>query len=158
MDVRGHCDFSLADVEYAHVAGVTKKPFWTKGKINFSISHTRSMAMVAIASSGSVGVDVETQRSVDPRIVRRLLNDAAATAAQLDKDNALSRWTQIEAVLKGAGIGVMHGKEIDWRNDEISLRERRWFVREVACGDQHVAHVATDAQNAKVNVIQIELL
>lgn len=158
MDVRGHASFRLADVEYAHVEGVTKKPYWTQGDVSFSISHTRSMAMVAIAHKGAVGVDVELRRAVDPRIVRRLLNDEAAARSQLDEGNALVRWTQIESVLKGAGIGIMHGKEIEWRADEISLRERRWYLHEVRCGEQHVAHVATDVHNAKINVVAIELL
>lgn len=158
MGVRGHSTFALADVEFVQVAGVTKKPYWTKGSVNFSISHTDAMAMVAIASIGAVGIDVEHRRPVDPRVVRRLLNEQAASAAELTEDNALSRWTEIEAVLKAAGAGVMHGKEIDWRPDSVTMRNRRWFVHPVKCGDGHIAHVASDVASAKVNAVPIEFL
>jgi hypothetical protein len=158
MAVRGHSTFALADVEFVQVAGVTKKPYWIKGEVSFSISHTESMAMVAIASAGAVGIDVEHVQPVDPRVVRRLLNEPAAAAADLSEDNALSRWTQIEAVLKAAGAGVMHGREIEWRPDAVWMRERRWYVHPINCGGGHVAHVATDISQAKVRSHAIEFL
>ena len=158
MGVRGQVAFALGDVEFIQVAGVTKKPIWTKGDLSFSISHTESMAMVAIASAGSVGVDVERRRPVDPRVVRRLLNERAAAAAELSEANALARWTQIEAVLKAAGVGVMHGRELDWVGESVSMREKSWYLHAVNCGERHVAHTAIDIPNAKVNSIAIEIL
>jgi phosphopantetheinyl transferase len=148
----GHTDFKLADVEYPEQAGVTGKPVWKLGAVSFSISHARSIVACAIASECLVGLDVESQRRIDPRVVRRLLNDEAAAAPGLDEDNALRRWTQIEAVLKGAGIGVLHGREIKWDENSASLRGERWWVHTIDCGPENTAHVAVNASDAVIRV------
>jgi len=158
MEASGHGAFRVADVEYPEANGISGKPLWAGAGVDFSISHANSMAMVAIAQDGRVGVDVELARPIEVRIVRRLLREDAAIGAELGEHNALQRWTQIEAILKGAGIGVMHGREIDWRADGIRLRDVRWHLHRIDCGPDHIAHVATDQPDANVKIYKIDLL
>jgi hypothetical protein len=155
MECGGHRAFALKDVEYPVEAGITGKPRWRAGPIDFSISHAKAIAACAIASGCKVGLDVEDHRIIDPRTVRRLMPEGALLARDLDASNALSRWTQIEAVIKGAGLGVMHGREIDWQDRTIVLRGEQWWVHAVDCGSGHVGHVAVNAPNVSLTVMRV---
>jgi phosphopantetheinyl transferase len=157
MQVRGYPTFKLSDIDYPEQAGVTGKPRWTQGQATFSISHAHSMAMVAV-SAAPVGVDAELNRSIDPKIVRRVLHDNAAIVQGLDEWNAAMRWTQVEAVMKAAGLGILHGREIDWLAHEIRLRGQCWHLHSVDCGPLHVAHVATELPNATVATVRVDFL
>lgn len=155
MREAGQRDFRLADVAYPVTNGLPDKPYWLGGQADFSLAHTSGLAVCAIAGSCRVGIDAEAVRAIDPRAVARLLRPDAVLARDLDERNALSRWTQIESVLKGAGIGVMHGREIDWRGDAIVLRGRRWWVHAIECGAGHVMHAAVDAADVKIDITRI---
>jgi hypothetical protein len=157
MQAAGYGSFRLEDVDYPEAAGVTGKPIWRSGLADFSISHARSMAMIAVADT-PVGVDVEFNRPIDPRIVKRVLREDAVPLRALSESNALERWTAVEAVMKAAGIGILHGREIEWRADGIRLRDKEWYVRPVQCGDDHVGHVCTTVSNAKIEVVRVDLL
>ncbi len=81
--------------------------------LDFNLSHSGGLALVAVASAAPLGIDVETWRSVP---------DAAALAARLftaneqaalrglagaEVDRAfLTCWTRKEAVLKSTGVGL----------------------------------------------------
>jgi phosphopantetheinyl transferase len=158
MQRAGQARFRLADVVYPMAGKLAGKPHWPENSVDFSIAHTAGLAGCAIASGCCVGFDAEIARSIDPRLVARLLRDDARLLRGLTEHTALARWTQIEAVLKGAGIGVMHGREIEWRDDAVVLHGRRWWIHPVERGDGHVMHVAVDSPFAKLDVQRIESL
>lgn len=67
---------------------------------SWSVSHTRGMALLAVASDGRpVGVDVEAVRSVPPG-ARRALTAAEAAAVGSDPSAFFACWTRKEAVVK----------------------------------------------------------
>jgi phosphopantetheinyl transferase len=134
--------FRLSDIDYPAVAGVSGKPKWIDGGVDFNISHSEGIVACVVSRDCDVGVDVEPRREIDPRTVRRLLAERTWFARDLTPQSALFRWTQIEAILKGAGVGVMHGREIEWQTDSIMLNGQQWWVQEIHCGTAHVAHVA----------------
>jgi phosphopantetheinyl transferase len=148
----GHSRFKLRHVEYPDNNGISGKPYWTQGVADFSISHTQGMVACAVAKGCSVGLDVEEQREIRQRTVRRLLADDAVIARDLTAQNALSRWTQVEAVLKGAGLGVMHGREIQWQESTTRLHERQWWLHRVDCGPRHQMHLAVDVPQMQLHV------
>jgi phosphopantetheinyl transferase len=154
----GHTEYELKDIEYSSTGGITNKPRWPAGHIDFSISHAKGIAACAIAVGCKVGADTEDRRYIDPHTVRRLMSTDASLARNLDDSNALSCWTQVEAVLKGAGLGVMHGREIEWREDAIILRGERWWVHSIDCGSEHVGHVAVNQPSVSVSVHRIDAL
>lgn len=134
--------FRLCDIDYPVEAGVSGKPKWINGRVDFNVSHAEGIVACVVSSACDVGVDVEPSREIDPRTVRRLLADDAWFASDLTPQTALYRWTQIEAILKGAGVGVMHGRDIKWQPDSITLNGQQWWVQEIHCGAAHTAHVA----------------
>jgi len=156
MQACGHVSFRLADVEYPFAAGISEKPRWRAGPVDFSLSHAKSIAACAVASGCQVGLDAEDRRTINPRTVSRLVPADASIVTGLDEGNALARWTRIEAVLKGAGLGVMHGREINWSDDAIVLRGQQWWLHPIDCGADHIAHVAVNTPDTRVSVQRFE--
>ena len=100
----------------------TGKPQLAPGEPSFSVSHSGHHALILVAPSGPVGVDLETQRVVDLGPARRaLLLAACAVVTQASGRAAGSRapgvdggeaslllagWTCLEAVAKARGCGI----------------------------------------------------
>lgn len=148
--------FRLADIEYPSVAGLSGKPRWTAGSMDFSLSHTRSIVACAIATQCRVGLDVEERRELEPKIVARVLHDSASIRGELSAGNAIERWTQIEAALKGAGLGITHAQEVHWRADALSLRGQSWWIEPLEIGADHIGHLASDVHGATVTVRHLQ--
>jgi 4'-phosphopantetheinyl transferase len=90
------------------------KPVLPGAGVEFSLSHTRTAAVIAVAHS-AVGVDVERPaRRMDPlRLARRILHpDTAAFLEQLPAAELpvafIDAWTQREAHAKAVGGGLFH--------------------------------------------------
>lgn len=88
--------------------GTWGKPFFLRSDVEFSLSHTKTMAFCAIGDC-PVGVDAETIRPVRPRVPERTMNPAELDwiAAFEDRDTAFLRlWTAKEAWAKLTGRGL----------------------------------------------------
>jgi len=90
--------------------------------------------------------------------VQRLLREDSDAFREVTPQNALQRWTQIEAVLKGAGVGIMHGREIEWRERSALLRGEEWWLHEIDFGSNYIAHVATNVQAPRIHVRRYDTL
>ncbi len=79
--------------------------------LTFNLSHSRSIAVLAVAHGQPVGVDVEDVRPIEPQVATR-----SFSAAELAKLNTLRGdawldgfyrcWTRKEAILKAEGVGL----------------------------------------------------
>lgn len=86
----------------------TGKPYFVRNALEFSLTHTKTMAFCAL-SSHVVGIDAETVRPVLPRVLERTMNPAelAWIDEQPDRDRAfLQLWTAKEAWVKLTGTGL----------------------------------------------------
>jgi 4'-phosphopantetheinyl transferase len=90
------------------------KPVLADGGIEFSLSHTRELAVIGVART-AIGVDIERLgRSVEPlRIARRIMHDETVAAlsglSTARRDIAfIDAWTQREAHAKALGGGLFH--------------------------------------------------
>jgi 4'-phosphopantetheinyl transferase len=91
-----------------------KPRLYVHGRVlEFSLSHSASVALVAVSGGPPVGIDVETRRRVtDPlRIARRVF--PATSLAALERCSAdarldlfLDHWTRMEARQKALGRGI----------------------------------------------------
>jgi 4'-phosphopantetheinyl transferase len=103
--------------------------------VSFSTGHSGDLYCIAIATSASVGVDVELVRSVTraQSIARRWFGEAEARCLEADSSEVLDEkfmrmWTAKEALAKrhGAGLRLMRGREgeldIDAAEANRSLR------------------------------------
>lgn len=85
----------------------------TVGRLEFNLSHSSSLALVAVTAGCPVGIDVEALRPLPdaPALARRFFSAAerAALAAypEGERERAFYRcWTRKEAYLKAVGDGV----------------------------------------------------
>ena len=88
--------------------GTWGKPFFMRSAVEFSLTHTKTMALCAL-SDRPVGVDAETIRPVRPRVPERTMNppELAWMARFADRDEAFLRlWTAKEAWSKMTGRGL----------------------------------------------------
>lgn len=91
-----------------------KKPYLSKGKPFFNISHSENYVVLAIADC-EVGVDIEKIRPFHEATARRVFSEEQLLQLQqmeeTGRDEAFSKmWTGCEAVLKLYGVGF----SIDW--------------------------------------------
>jgi phosphopantetheinyl transferase len=98
------------------VAGARGKPRLATGAatqgLEFSVSHTNGLSLIALARGRRIGVDVEQpRRAADVRIAARVFGEkvAAELAAMPagERGGAFLRlWTATEALSKAAGVGI----------------------------------------------------
>jgi 4'-phosphopantetheinyl transferase len=98
--------------------------------LDFSVSHTDGVSVIALARRGSVGVDIERCRAVPEKLkiaTEVFGNDAARTIAALaepKRDEAFLRlWTAGEAYVKAIGTGL--AMRLAMSREPIPLRIRR---------------------------------
>ncbi len=115
-------------VEYGQVRfeyGAQGKPFLASHPaIHFNLSHTDSCAVCAL-SEAPVGVDVQTVRTFDLRVLGRFCNTSELEWVQADPDfpeRATRLWTLKEAYAKWTGEGLSSMGKIHFYADGASLR------------------------------------
>jgi 4'-phosphopantetheinyl transferase len=96
-------------------------PSLRDGEVSFSLSHSGGTALVALAPSGPVGVDVEAGTrlaSVDELAARVFAATESAAFLALPSSQRraafLTAWTRKEAALKALGLGLPAGMEHVW--------------------------------------------
>jgi 4'-phosphopantetheinyl transferase len=144
-------------VRFAH--GEHGKPRLAGGGPRFSVSHSATLALVAVSAERDVGVDVEDLRPV-PRaaaLAERLFAKADAQRFADDPPDVrdlrfLRTWTAIEAIVKAEGTGLAGGLDrVDVRDGggdrgtaavAGSSAGPAWSVRWLALAPTHVGAVA----------------
>jgi 4'-phosphopantetheinyl transferase len=92
--------------------GERGKPHLDGTPLAFSISHTPGLALIGLASRGSIGVDIERTRRVrvgEERHVRIEEAGAALTNEPLPAEGSarfLQAWVRLEALAKADGCGI----------------------------------------------------
>jgi 4'-phosphopantetheinyl transferase len=79
--------------------------------LNFSLSHTQSIAVLAVAHGLPVGVDVEEIRPIEPEVAATHfsaseLSDLRALQGDAWLGGFYRCWTRKEAILKAEGVGL----------------------------------------------------
>ncbi|MEU6056335.1 4'-phosphopantetheinyl transferase superfamily protein [Streptomyces xanthochromogenes] len=118
--------------------------------VHFSLSHSRGMALVAVASA-PVGADVErVPRSDTVDICARSLHpdeqrELAAVAPE-ERHGAFGRiWTRKEAYLKGLGTGLSRQPSLDYLGADTGRRPAGWSVIDLSCAPHHNGAIAVAA-------------
>jgi 4'-phosphopantetheinyl transferase len=80
------------------------------GKLDFNLSHSETMGMLAVSSSLRVGVDIEDVRPIEWALAEKHFSAAELIALRKLGDRWLEGffrcWTSKEALLKAEGIGL----------------------------------------------------
>ncbi len=100
------------NLDYAHIAKDHHgKPYLINSHVGVSITHTSAYAAVAINTSGSVGIDLETMRPKLWRVSERFLNTSEAQQVGNDIEKLCYVWCAKEAVYKCCGQRQVSFKE-----------------------------------------------
>ena len=103
------------------------KPYFERGKLHFSISHTKHYVFCALSDS-PVGIDAEEKaRQIDPRLAEKILSpgEALRFAEAEDKRLALLKlWVLKEAAAKLSGEGLRgYPNHTDFSPDDPRVQE-----------------------------------
>jgi 4'-phosphopantetheinyl transferase len=131
-------------------AGHGKPQLVDRSDLDFSLSHSGGLALIAVASGRPVGADVERVR---PRtdvlaIARGSLSARERQAIESPGTDEARReaffrcWTRKEAYLKGVGTGLAGGVDTD------PEEARGWQVRSLRAPRGYAAAIAAEGQFA----------
>ncbi|WP_027390114.1 4'-phosphopantetheinyl transferase family protein [Chrysiogenes arsenatis] len=135
----------------------TKKPF-IAGAWSFNISHSGAVVVLACASSGKVGVDVEQIRPIAFDEFVGHLPELKALDPAARQRQFYTYWTAKEAVLKGTGQGLLLPlEEVIIKEDTATVHHERWHIRQFSCGFDYCAHVATTEKPSSCVIERIYL-
>ena len=147
-----------------HSLAVTRdgKPFIPGGPA-FNISHSVDMVVLAVISSGAVGIDIEKIRPVDMADYSRYLPEVANLPEEYDANRVnnifFDCWTQKEAVLKGCGKGLLAPmEEVIIKEGTALFNETTWFIKKLRIDGRYCCHVATDQVLEHVAVENVNLM
>ena len=104
------CLFGLSDAQSQTVTAENGKPYLKSGLVQFSLSHSGSLAAGAF-SNCPVGLDVEMMRKIKAEIYRPCMTDDECRKLMLlpenQRDSAFFRlWTMKESFTKMTGLGL----------------------------------------------------
>jgi len=94
--------------------GATAKPRVVDWHGDFSLSHSGTLALIALRDNGQVGIDAEVRRAARLSAERRHLIEVAGTALLPDSPlpfsdpemSFLAAWTRLEAISKMRAMGI----------------------------------------------------
>lgn len=110
-------------------------------EIQFNLSHSKGMALVAVALNTAVGVDIERVRPLAEHAAIAERFFPPSEGQPTDAADFFRRWTRYEAILKAQGLGL-YGAGAE--------PEGEWTVRELDAGPGFVAAVAAAGSNLTV--------
>jgi 4'-phosphopantetheinyl transferase len=138
------------------------KPFILGGP-EFNISHSGEMVVLAVIQSGVVGIDIEKIRAVNIEDFSRYVPEVANLHEKYDADHVnnlfFDCWTQKEAVLKGAGKGLLAPLEkVTIKEGAALFHETTWFIKKLPIDEGYCCHVATDQPLGHVAIEGVNLM
>jgi 4'-phosphopantetheinyl transferase len=144
--------YTAGDLVFAH--GPHGKPYLRDApQLQFNLSHSGGVSLVAVALDVEVGVDIERLRPMPDclAVAQRFFapGDASAlaetSAAEREREFFI-RWTRTEAMLKARGIGL-YGAGTALDGD--------WTVVPIDAGEEYAAAVAAERSGMAVEMRQL---
>ena len=155
VEQEGLGGFCLSDVQYPDKG----KPYWKSAGdtfLDFNISHSDNMIVVAISCSMNVGIDVERVRELKRLNFKMVLSVDELVHIQETPALFFELWSKKEAVVKAANtIGVGRMREVKIEGDQATLGEQRWHLKKLDLDKQYVTHLATSGHVGEVIAKQI---
>jgi 4'-phosphopantetheinyl transferase len=138
------------------------KPFIPGGPI-FNISHSGDVVVLAITQSGRIGIDIEKIESVDPMDFARHFPEIANFGGKFAKAGGnrffFECWTRKEAVLKGAGQGLLAPLEqVVLQKDAALFWGTLWHTQKIVIQDGYCCHLAADEPLEHITVEHVDLM
>ena len=127
------------------------KPFLTSGDLEFNVSHSGALALIAVSEAGPIGVDVEQHHALhDPAaFARRFFTVDEAAGVGGDPVALFRLWCRKEAWLKARGVGLVLPL------DRVDVREAPpgWLLADLDVAPGYSAAVAREGAPAEIRLI-----
>ncbi|MEL6535358.1 MAG: 4'-phosphopantetheinyl transferase superfamily protein [Bacteroidota bacterium] len=130
------------------------RPVLPYPQLDFNISHSGTLVVTAISTSGRIGIDIEQVTAIDLSDFSRFFK--AEELDQIRQANDTSEafftlWTQKEALIKADGRGLSLDKElIDLQPTQGTIQENTWYLQALAIAKGYQAHIATATANPTI--------
>ncbi|MBB4683788.1 4'-phosphopantetheinyl transferase family protein [Amycolatopsis jiangsuensis] len=123
--------------------------------LEFSLSRSGGLALVAVASGVRVGVDVEEVRPVDHTGLAERTLTVGEAAGVAGPETFFRYWACKEAALKadGTGLAGLPGPAFTLTGDDVVFTgtdRPEWTIRELGAGPRHAAALAVQARPVTV--------
>jgi 4'-phosphopantetheinyl transferase len=135
----------------------------TSSSFHFNLSHSRSIALLAVTKGRPLGVDVEEVRPIEPEVADRYFSASELSQLrELQGDAWLTGfyrcWTRKEAVLKAEGVGLslaLDSFDVSLLPAAELLETRQpfsypWRLHDLSPSEGTIGAVATAHSNARL--------
>jgi 4'-phosphopantetheinyl transferase len=133
------------------VADPLGKPVLADGALAFNVTHSGTLALVAISRQGPLGVDVEqhdARRDV-VGLARRFFTAGEAALVASEPMQFWRLWCRKEAWLKARGLGLSGPlSEVDVRGNLPG-----WFIADLEVASGYAAAVAREGTSGEVRLL-----
>ncbi len=136
-----------------------KKPYFLTSckNLDFNISHSQDIIVAAFSFESKVGIDIEKRRCLNlAGMIGRFSADEQRCIIHAEDSEKLffEFWTQKEAVIKAAGIGIaLPLSAVNIYNNECILGNKKWFLHQINQYFEHSCCVASSQQIFTENLI-----
>jgi 4'-phosphopantetheinyl transferase len=125
------------------------KPHLPGGELEFNVSHSGDLALIAVSTAGPIGVDLEQHRELaGPSIARRFFTPAEAAIVDADPNALFRIWVRKEAWAKAHGEGLW----LPLDRLDVSGEVDGWSVVDLDIAPGYAAAVAWRGPRAAVRV------
>ena len=135
------------------ITGEFGKPYFADNELYFSLSHSGGLVACAVADF-EIGFDVQLQKTCDPRLAKRFFaeEEFEYLSCSKDQDKTFNEiWCKKESWIKALGRGM----RIPLKSFSVLSNAEYWYA---TINDYHFALCSSNANQLKVNIVQIKLL
>ncbi len=124
-------EFQLKDICYASTA----KPYWpgkNKKFLDFNISHSGRVIIVAASQEVDLGVDVEKNRPLKNLSFKMVLSDDELEMIKKTPEVFFDLWSKKEAVVKAADTtGIARMRDVVLQQESAELDGKIWHIKSI---------------------------
>lgn len=148
--------FDLVNIYYPK----TGKPIWkcSNAFLDFNISHSNNMIVVAVSKTMSVGVDVEKIKALKRLNFKMVLSKEEITQVQQYPNLFFNMWSKKEAVVKAADtVGIARMRGVELKEDYALLDGNTWHLKELHLDSHYVGYLATSQIVDEIDMTEIKI-
>lgn len=142
-------DFQLCDIHYPEAG----KPCWQSrnGKwLDFNISHSDNLVLVAVSRTVKVGVDAEIIRELKNLNFKMVMTPEELSHIKARPEQFFELWSKKEAIVKAANTtGIARMRDVILQDNGAMLDDKSWYIKtlhnQMKLENEFSVHLATSA-------------
>lgn len=127
------------------------KPRLAEDALAFNVSHSGTIALIAVSIEGPIGVDVEQHRVIPDiaSLARRYFTPREASLVDDDGREFFRLWARKEAWIKAQGGGLA----IPLDSVDLSGDTPGWFIEDLSIAPGYSAAIARPGSPAEIRIV-----